>query len=614
VSGFAGVVSCDGAPIDETLLHRIAQHLKFRGADGTNIGTDQCAGFCFTFTRTGPAPQSENLPITQGGEQWLIGDIRLDGRNELRKRLNQAGCRVSDEATDEELTIHAWRAQGLGTTDVLLGDYSFAIWEPFAKRLVCIRDVIGSRPFFYAHVERAFWFSNTLDSLRLVPGIDLQLDEQFLGDFLLQGWCADLERTVYRGIRRLKPGHILEMKNGSITVRRLIDLPMKGPLRYQPPELYVEEFQSIFAAAVSDRIPRGNVAFFMSGGLDSTSVAATARQVSRVLNSSSNFRAYTVDFRPLFDDQEALFAGSVARHSDIPLEIAKAGDEVPFASWTDNSIRFPEPLHEPFQSRHVQMCRQVYAFARVALSGDGGDDILTGTAAPFASYLAKQGKFVELAQVFGSYLWMKRRIPPMGIGLKRRWRRWRSQAQPDSKVPVWIRSETVVRLRLHERLAALNRGHRHEHPFHPAGHAALSQGYWAGVLEDEDAAWLGVPLERRSPFLDRRVIEFLLRVPPIPWCAEKELLRQAMKGLLPEDVRTRRKTPLFQSPFALQVQRLNWSPLPLPKAHPLVAELVDWSKLDATLRTVSGSQLWDDLRPVSLNHWVKGVENDHTFL
>jgi asparagine synthase (glutamine-hydrolysing) len=167
---------------------------------------------------------------------------------------------------------------------------------------------------------------------------------------------------------------------------------------------------------------------------------------------------------------------------------------------------------------------------------------------------------------------------------------------------------------LRDRLAELRRGLGHTHPFHREGYATLSQGYWASVLEDEDAGRTGVPLERRAPLLDRRLVEFLLRVPPLPWCMEKELLREAMREVLPEVVRTRRKRPLRKDPFAVQAERLKWSPLPLTARHPVLEEFVDWKKLEATLSSLPGSQLLDDLRPVSLNCWVKGVENDQVFL
>jgi len=91
-------------------------------------------------------------------------------------------------------------------------------------------------------------------------------------------------------------------------------------------------------------------------------------------------------------------------------------------------------------------------------------------------------------------------------------------------------------------------------------------------------------------------------------------LREAMQGLLPEEVRTRPKTPLRQEPFAAQAGRLKWSPLPLPRNHPVVDEFVDWKKLEATLQNVPGWQLWYELVPVSLHYWAKAVEKDRVIL
>jgi asparagine synthase (glutamine-hydrolysing) len=617
VSGFAGVINADGTPVDEGIVRSLAEHLKFRGPDGTTVRPIGSAAFCFTLARTGPAPQSEHLPITLDGGHWLIGDVRLDGRDAVLDLLNQRQERepISEAQTDEELVLRVWRDHGPNLGEVLLGEYAFGVWEPERSQFSAIRDVIGAKPFFYAQTGNAFCFSNTLDALRTVPGVDLRLDEHFVGDFLLQGWCPDLERTVYRGIRRLKPGHALEYRDGRVTSRRFVALPIQDALCYRHGNEYVEHFRALLSNAVRERLPSGKAAFFMSGGLDSTSVAAMAQQGRGTAGANASLRAFTIDFQPLFDDPEPRFATQAARHLGMPIEIVKAGDEQPFACWTDHSLRFPEPLHEPFQSRHVALAREVCAFARVVLSGDGGDDILTGIAAPYARHLLKRGKVLELAKRFGSYLWRKRRLPAMGTGLRGRFRTWRTSDPRVAALPEWLQPDFAKRIGLGERLAELQRGLRlTEHPIHPVGYAALSEGYWSGVLEDEDAAWLGVPLDRRAPFLDRRLLEFLLRVPPLPWCMEKELLREAMRGLLPEHVRTRRKTPIMQSPFAVQVERLNWKPLPPPQVHPVVAEFVDWGKLDATLSALPGSQLWDDLRPLTLNAWVKGVENDKTFL
>jgi len=614
MSGFVGVVDGDGAPVDEALLQRLAGRLAFRGPDGTTVRTVGSAGFCFTLAKTGPAPQSADPPITIDGEQWLLGDVRLDGREALRDTLSRLGRALPVSATDEELALHAWRTRGADSGTLLTGDCAFGVWEPAARRLVCVRDVIGAKPLFYGWAGRLFCFSNTLDALRVVPGVDLGLDEHFIGDFLLQGWCSDVDRTVYRGIWRLKPGHLVEFQNRRVITRRFAELPIEEPLNYRRGEEYIEQFQSLFADAVRERLPHGSVAFFMSGGLDSTSVAAIAAQAPDKQRIRGAYKAYTVDFRPLFDDPEPQFAALAAQRFGMPIEMIKIGNERPFAYWTDEAMRFPEPVHEPFQSRHVQMCRHASRFALVALSGDGGDDLLTGTAMPYARHLIRHGKLSELAKVLGAFLWRRKQLPAMGTGLRGRLRRWGKGEPASAILPPWLCSDFVTRLNLRERLVELNRGYRKDHPLHPGGYDALLRGYWSSVLEEEDAAWLGVPLERRSPFLDTRLVSFLLRVPPVPWCMHKELLRLAMRGLLPEEVRTRRKTPILHSPFSLQAGRLKWSPLPLPSPHPILGDLVDWTKLEATLSSSLGYQGCDDLRPVSLNSWVKAVENDRAFL
>src|SRR6476661_3422347 len=106
MSGYAGIISPDNAPPDRDLLDCMAAALAFRGPDATHITTQPGAAFVFTFLRTGPAPQSPQQPTTIDGRVWLIGDVRLDGRDDLRRKLEQHGASLPPTAADEELILH----------------------------------------------------------------------------------------------------------------------------------------------------------------------------------------------------------------------------------------------------------------------------------------------------------------------------------------------------------------------------------------------------------------------------------------------------------------------------------------------------------------------------
>jgi len=101
----------------------------------------------------------------------------------------------------------------------------------------------------------------------------------------------------------------------------------------------------------------------------------------------------------------------------------------------------------------------------------------------------------------------------------------------------------------------------------------VSQQIWSGVFESEDTAWTGVPVELRAPLLDQRLLRFLLRVPPVPWCMDKELLREASVACWPEAVRARRKLPFLGDSIKHFIESKKWRPLPLPEPAPELQKL-----------------------------------------
>jgi asparagine synthase (glutamine-hydrolysing) len=286
MSGFLGIARQDGKPIADQLLQGICDRLRVRGPDGSNVWKQNDIAGCFAFMRTGPAPQAQQQPVSRLDRFWLWGDLRLDGRDELQQALSRINC--SAETTSEELLLHGWAAWGPACLERIIGDFSFALWDAAEKTWWCARDFVGARPFFYAHVAGVFCFSNTLPLLRRVPEVSGQLDEVFLGDFLTHGWNVDLERTVYRDIRRLPPGHLLKLSKESLTVQRFRKLPIDEPLQLNRPEEYLEAFRSLLKVAVADRLPRDAVSLHLSGGLDSAAICAVASEIAATRSQKRN--------------------------------------------------------------------------------------------------------------------------------------------------------------------------------------------------------------------------------------------------------------------------------------------------------------------------------------
>jgi asparagine synthase (glutamine-hydrolysing) len=610
MSGFAGVVSLDGAPPDAGLLARMAQTLAFRGPDGTHIATKPGAGFCFTFLRTGPAPQCSAQPRSLDGRIWLLGDVRLDGRDDLRRKLEQHGDEFDGDTTDEELILRAWRRWREDSLPDLIGDYSFALWDSEARHLWCARDLMGARPFFYARAGDRLYFSNTLNTIRCAPDISTALDDHFIGDFLLDGWSHDSARTAFREVSRLTAGHVMSLSDAGINVRRFTYLPIEEPLYLKGEDEYIERFHELLSRVVHERLPSSHTAISLSGGLDSTSVAALAQESARERRTPFTLSGYTLDYRPLFDDQEGRFASLAAQHLGIPIKILPCASTLPFATRSLPHQTTPEPCHEPYSSACQQQSEDIAKHARIVLTGNGGDGILTGQAWPYLLYILRRADFRSLKNTFGRYILKHRRIPPLRGGFRSSIRRLTRRADPMADYPVWLNRQFESDLRLPERWLDLGKPIEKIHPWYPNAYSTLTGAFWPALLESEDAAWSKVALESRAPLLDVRISRFLLRVPPVPLCMDKELLRRAVDGLLPEQIRLRPKTPFAGDQIALQIKNGSWSAFPLPAPIRAVSRFVDWERLKAALQDTETVFPWMNLRPISLLYWLRVIETD----
>jgi asparagine synthase (glutamine-hydrolysing) len=441
--------------------------------------------------------------------------------------------------------------------------------------------------------------------LRLAPEVSDALDETYVRDFLLTGLCSDPTRTVWQDIRRLPAGHRLILRGGQIHVQRFLSLPVEEPLRFRQSNEYLENYKELLTEAVDDRLPEGKASFSLSGGLDSGSVCATA---TRIANKTGNFealKAFTISWRPLFDDPEPDFAKLTAKHLGLAHEILEENairpDECGAAS-------APEPSSEFFLDRDHRFRQSISKHARVVISGDGGDDVLSGQSWPYLKYLYERGEWKEIVSSFGGYLGSHGRLPPLRGGFRSKLRCWAGAKDATPQLPAWLNEGFAERGRAESEASLLERPRLEEHLLHPDAYRALHGGYWASVHETEDAGCTGVLLETRAPLLDLRILRFLLRVPAVPWCINKELCRRAMKDGLPERVLARPKAPLGEDPLELCWRREGWRPNPEEKPPKMVHEFVKWNSWLATLEGAKGYFQNEYLYPPAFSLWLKAIE------
>ena len=540
-------------------------------ACSSRIREDLAIGaFAILINLSGAAPASPqwldigpDAPSVIDKVLWGIADARFDGRNDLIRRLNAAGHDASSDDSDTHLALHAYRAWGLGCLDRLIGDFSFVIWDDQAQRLLAARDHFGVRPLYHARFGDQLIISNRLTAIRAHQAADDSLAEGPMLDWIGHGYPLDQSATVFRSINRVPAAHCLELRVGSTPrVRRYWSISQETAMPYSDSSEIVEEFIHLLDDAVRDRLRGRKAVISMSGGLDSTMIAASAVLASTATTAPL---AQTLVYRRLIQHEEGHWAAVTARHLGIRNTQYPLDDIDDFAGFDDPSWRRPEPTDDSAwpsitKYRHEAML----AGATVELSGYGGD-VVSYPEPEYLIALITAGQ-VGLALRHTATAWRHLgHRPPLYIRSAFR-SMWRSQSRRDpateQAVPHWLNPQLVAEHRLQDRWKALLSGSDFLHPLRPRMAAEIGHPLWAHNLESEDPSWTGIPLEQAHPFFDLRLVRFALRLPPTPWCSEKLLFRRAGRGRLPKAILSRPKTPLASDPMPPVAPWLQNDPLP----------------------------------------------------
>jgi asparagine synthase (glutamine-hydrolysing) len=608
VSGIVGMYDRSGAPVDRELLRALAHFLSFRGPDARETWSDGPVGLGHTMLRTTRESQIERQPASLGGRLWITADARIDCREELKRKLAELeGGKVhGPTATDSDLILRSYAVWGADCVRHLRGDFAFAIWDAQQKLLFCARDHFGVKPFYYSEPGELFLFSNTLDCLRQHTQVSAELNDAAIGDFLLFGLNCDIATTTFRDIRRLPPAHVMTVSSEGLRIQRYWSAPTEGRIRYNRLEDYMEHFQTLLQAAVSDRMAPDRTGILLSGGLDSSTIATTARELSGSVGETLDLRAYTVVYESLIPNEDGRYAREVAEFLKIPLKCIPMDELRPFERWEEPATRSSEPVDDPFFAGLFDLFQTISADCRVVLSGEGADNLMRFEMLPFVRDLMRNQEWRSLLTETLRYLWVRPSILP---GVKRRLQGLFGKDPTAAFYPPWLAPDFARRLNLKDRAKEWSELPAFRpHPILPKAHVSLSLPQWSAMFEQENPGLTRCPVEVRYPFLDLRVVNFLMALPPFPLFFEKKLLREVVAGRLPESVRTRPKTPLTDNPLLAHLNR---------RSQTSSTGQIEWNaEMDfyvnrSALTTIRGDANWEQaqasVRPSCLNFWLRSA-------
>jgi asparagine synthase (glutamine-hydrolysing) len=597
VSGIVGILNRDRAPVNVELLTRMTASMDMQGPDLREVWGRGEAGLGHTLLRTTRESEAERQPCTIDGSVWIAADARVDARAELAESLESAGCHGVSGATDPELILHAYRTWGVDCLGRLIGDFAFLIWDSRARRMFGARDHLGVKPLYYAETDKSFICANAVDTLRLAPGVSSELNPQAVADYLIFDCCWDQTATYFAGIHRLPAGHYFLYTEQGFHTARYWSLQVK-PVRYKRAYDYVDHFRELFQAAVNDRLRTTKVTVFMSGGLDSTIVAAHANRAM-----GTGLRAHTLVIDRLFADEERKYSQLAADFLSIPIEHLATDDILPYSHHLDWQFSKWTPETHPRAGVAYARDAAVSRYSRVALTGSGGDPDLHTNPGYIAGYLRPR-RWWQLINGVAWYIRIGRRLPRLGIrSLLRKSLRGPQPFRPP--YPAWLNPDLEKRLDLRERyeqifvVKPLSEDGRSE------AIESFSDPSWQSFFESLHPGITGFPLEQRHPFFDLRLVTFLTAIPPLPWCQEKLLFKAAGRGMLPREVLLRPKQPLIRDPIVEQLRPCGpewWTGHFQPDP-----ELARFVKLDAVSRNPGSAswELWKNLRLISLNYWLQ---------
>lgn len=551
--GILALIAEEGRPSETDLLLGL-EAMRSRGPDSFGWKRSTCGQALIGHRRlaTNDIGNGAQPLANEDGQLVVAVNGEFYGHRSIRADLVRRGHTFRSEA-DSEILPHLYEEGGRSALDQLRGEFAFILWDQRTESLFAARDRFGIKPLLYGRHNGVLYIASNAKAM-FAARFPKRWDEESLFQAMSYQYPVP-GRTLYQGISVVPPGHYLEWKGGSLRISRYWDMDYPEELGEKTAGS-VETFRDLLTDAIRARLDADvPIAFQVSGGIDSSSVAALA---SREMGSS--IPCFTVGFESEDHDERELASDVVAsiggEHHVVHVGTKEIADLFPEAVLAGEGLCINAHLMAKYR-----LCQAIRASGyKVALTGEGADETLLGYAHFRQDLCGNAGDLVSTNQA------------SLGIMLPDG-----NQLQMDEvraklgHLPTWIAAKASLGWRIRQVLSEDWLGSlRHMNPVaqfadwmdtrqlsgrsRPLQSSYLwaktaLEGYILRTLGDGMEMAHGV--EGRLPFLDSRLFEWLrnadLRL-KIHEGQEKWILREAMRGIIPERIRTREKHPFLAPP------------------------------------------------------------------
>lgn len=541
--GITGFYNLNGKPVDKGLILLMTEKVKHRGPDdsgvyfGQNIALGQTRLSIIDLSKDGHQPMcdiSENY--------WIVFNGEIYNFKEIRKELEFLGHNFKSK-TDTEVILNSYKQWKEKCLDKFDGMFAFAIYDKVKKEIFVARDRMGEKPLYYYFDNEKFIFASEIKAILEDKEIKREINNQGLVNYFTFGHSVAPD-TIYKGIKKLLPGHYIIFKTNKIEIKRYWDISFSSQKQDLGEKFYYENTKKILEESVKERlisdVPLG---VFLSGGIDSSLVVSMMAK-----NNIKPLKTFSVGFdMPGKEFNELKDAKIVANyfgteHHELLL---KESDLIN----TLNKIvyHFDEPFGDAASFPVFCMSQFAKKYVSVVLTGEGGDEIFGG----YRRYVMEKNKhkFLFLNHIFKNKFLNDSigEIP----GLRRfkkmvnafsvkddllRYTKWISFFSPDvldKLLKDEIKNDPLLSYR--DQLSLFKNDNWTSAVMGLDQKILLPDGY----LEKVDKMTMSFGLESRAPFLDHKIVEFANSIPvkyKINGFDTKSILRKIAREYLPNEI------------------------------------------------------------------------------